>query len=49
VVENYMTGRDLEEDGIPFLALDREYVLSGEGQLRTRIQAFLEQLEARER
>jgi bzd-type benzoyl-CoA reductase N subunit len=48
VVENYMTGLDLEEDGIPFLALDREYVLSGEGQLRTRIQAFLEQLEARE-
>jgi benzoyl-CoA reductase/2-hydroxyglutaryl-CoA dehydratase subunit BcrC/BadD/HgdB len=48
VVENYMTGLDLEEDGIPFLALDREYVLSGEGQLRTRVQAFLEQLEARE-
>lgn len=49
VVENYMTGLDLEEDAIPFLALDREYVLSGEGQLRTRIQAFLEQLEAREK
>ena len=47
VVENYMTDLDLKEDGIPFMALDREYVLSGEGQLRTRVQAFLETLEAR--
>lgn len=47
VVENYMTDLDLEEEGIPFMALDREYVLSGEGQLRTRVQAFLETLEAR--
>jgi benzoyl-CoA reductase/2-hydroxyglutaryl-CoA dehydratase subunit BcrC/BadD/HgdB len=47
VVENYMTDLDLKEDGIPFMALDREYILSGEGQLRTRIQAFLETLEAR--
>jgi benzoyl-CoA reductase subunit C len=47
VVENYMTDLDLKEDGIPFMALDREYVLSGEGQLRTRVQAFLERLEAK--
>ncbi len=47
VVENYMTGLDLKEDEIPFMPLDREYVLSGEGQLRTRVQAFLETLEAR--
>ena len=47
VVENYMTALDLEEDEIPFMALDREYILSGEGQLRTRVQAFLETLEAR--
>ena len=47
VVENYMTDLDLKEDGIPFMPLDREYILSGEGQLRTRIQAFLETLEAR--
>jgi benzoyl-CoA reductase/2-hydroxyglutaryl-CoA dehydratase subunit BcrC/BadD/HgdB len=47
VVENYMTDLDLKEDGIPFMALDREYILSGEGQLRTRVQAFLETLEAR--
>ena len=47
VVENYMTDLDLKEDEIPFMPLDREYILSGEGQLRTRIQAFLETLEAR--
>jgi benzoyl-CoA reductase/2-hydroxyglutaryl-CoA dehydratase subunit BcrC/BadD/HgdB len=47
VVENYMTDVDLKADDIPFMPLDREYVLSGEGQLRTRVQAFLETLEAR--
>jgi bzd-type benzoyl-CoA reductase N subunit len=46
VVEHYMTGQDLKEDGIPFLQLDREYILSGSGQLRTRVQAFLETLES---
>jgi bzd-type benzoyl-CoA reductase N subunit len=46
VVEHYMTTQDLKKDGIPFMALDREYILSGKGQLRTRIQAFLETLEA---
>lgn len=44
VVEHYMTGHDLKADGTPFLPLDREYVLSGKGQLRTRVQAFLESL-----
>lgn len=47
LVEHYMTGADLKEDGVPFMALDREYILSGEGQLRTRVQAFLETLESR--
>jgi len=46
VVEHYMTTQDLKQDGTPFMALDREYILSGKGQLRTRIQAFLETLEA---
>jgi bzd-type benzoyl-CoA reductase N subunit len=46
VVEHYMTTQDLKKDGIPFMTLDREYVLSGKGQLRTRVQAFLETLEA---
>lgn len=44
VVEHYMNDLDLKEAGVPFLKLDREYVLSGKGQLRTRVQAFLEML-----
>ena len=35
----------LREAGIPVLRLEREYALSGEGQLRTRVQAFLESME----
>ena len=46
VVEHYMTSQDLKKDGIPFLTLDREYILTGKGQLRTRVQAFLETIEA---
>ena len=42
LVEQYMLGQDLAEAGIPFLKLDREYITSGIGQLRTRVQAFLE-------
>jgi len=45
LVEHYMTKIDLREHGgVPFLQLDREYILSGKGQLRTRVQAFLETL-----
>ena len=44
VVEHYMNDQDLKEAGIPFLKLDREYIMSGKGQLRTRVQAFLEML-----
>jgi len=40
--EHYMNRLDFKEVGIPFIQLDREYILSGKGQLRTRIQAFLE-------
>jgi bzd-type benzoyl-CoA reductase N subunit len=46
VVEHYMTDQDLKKEGIPFMTLDREYILTGKGQLRTRVQAFLETLEA---
>jgi benzoyl-CoA reductase subunit C len=46
VVEHYMTDIDLKQDDIPFLKLDREYILSGTGQLKTRVQAFLETIEA---
>jgi benzoyl-CoA reductase/2-hydroxyglutaryl-CoA dehydratase subunit BcrC/BadD/HgdB len=45
LVEHYMTGLDLKEDGIPFMQIDREYILSAKGQLRTRVQAFLETIE----
>jgi benzoyl-CoA reductase/2-hydroxyglutaryl-CoA dehydratase subunit BcrC/BadD/HgdB len=40
----YSIENDFKEDGIPYLPLEREYILSGVGQLRTRIQAFLETL-----
>jgi benzoyl-CoA reductase subunit C len=39
--------KKLEAEGIPVLALDVEYGTSGSGQVQTRIQAFLEMLEAR--
>jgi len=43
LVEHYMTKNDMKEHGgLPFLQLDREYILSGKGQIRTRVQAFLE-------
>jgi benzoyl-CoA reductase/2-hydroxyglutaryl-CoA dehydratase subunit BcrC/BadD/HgdB len=45
LVEHYMTNMDLKEDGIPFLQIDREYILGAKGQLRTRVQAFLETIE----
>ncbi len=41
-VEHYMLDTDLKEAGIPFLKLEREYLTSGTGQLRTRVQAFIE-------
>jgi bcr-type benzoyl-CoA reductase subunit C len=41
-VEQYMLSRDLKERGIPFLTLDREYITAATGQLRTRVQAFIE-------
>jgi len=39
----------LKEIGVPVLALDVEYSTSGSGQIQTRVQAFLEMLEARKR
>jgi benzoyl-CoA reductase/2-hydroxyglutaryl-CoA dehydratase subunit BcrC/BadD/HgdB len=35
----------LKELDIPLLQLEREYMLSGVGQLKTRVQAFLERIE----
>ncbi len=42
--EQFMTGEDLKEAGIPYMRLDRDYVNIGAGQLRTRVQAFLEMM-----
>ena len=35
------------EEGVPCLVLEREYLMSATGQMRTRVQAFLETLESR--
>ena len=40
--EQYSLTNDLKELDMPLLCLDREYVLGGIGQLKTRVQAFLE-------
>ena len=45
--EGFLLRRDLQEAGIPALLLEREYLLGGVGQLKTRIQAFLETIERR--
>ncbi len=41
-LEQFQVGKDLKDEGIPYLMLEREYIMSGIGQLRTRVQAFLE-------
>jgi benzoyl-CoA reductase/2-hydroxyglutaryl-CoA dehydratase subunit BcrC/BadD/HgdB len=43
--EQFLLGSDFKADGIPYLQLDREYMLGGAGQMRTRVQAFLESME----
>jgi benzoyl-CoA reductase/2-hydroxyglutaryl-CoA dehydratase subunit BcrC/BadD/HgdB len=43
-LENYLLANDLAEQGIPFLKIEREYLTSGTGQLKTRVQAFIESL-----
>jgi benzoyl-CoA reductase subunit C len=40
--EGFSLTNDFKEWDIPLLCMDREYILSGVGQLRTRVQAFLE-------
>jgi benzoyl-CoA reductase/2-hydroxyglutaryl-CoA dehydratase subunit BcrC/BadD/HgdB len=42
--EQYSIVNDFKEWKIPLLCVDREYTLSGVGQLKTRVQAFLETL-----
>ncbi len=43
-VDSALMTTALTEAKIPVLRLEREYALSGEGQLRTRIQAFMESM-----
>jgi benzoyl-CoA reductase/2-hydroxyglutaryl-CoA dehydratase subunit BcrC/BadD/HgdB len=40
--ERQMTNMDAKEAGIPTLWIEREYLLGGVGQMKTRVQAFLE-------
>jgi benzoyl-CoA reductase subunit C len=45
--EAFMLQKELKEIGVPCLEIEKEYMLSGSGAIRTRIQAFLETLEGR--
>lgn len=45
--EIFMLRRKLKELSIPFLDLEREYVLSGTGAIKTRVQTFIEILEVK--
>lgn len=45
--EIFMLRNKLKEEGIPFLDLEREYILSGVGAMKTRVQTFMEILEGR--
>jgi benzoyl-CoA reductase subunit C len=42
--EQFMIGEDLKEAGVPYIRLDRDYISIGAGQLKTRVQAFLEMM-----
>ncbi len=42
--ESTLLLRELRQAGIPVLRLEREYFFSGEGQVATRVQAFLESI-----
>ena len=41
-VEHYMLEKTFKTLGVPYMTLDREYTPGGVGQIRTRVQAFLE-------
>jgi bcr-type benzoyl-CoA reductase subunit C len=43
--EQFSLTNDFKEWDVPLLCMDREYTLAGVGQIRTRVQAFLETLE----
>ena len=43
--EKVMTNLEAQDSGTPTLWLEREYLLGGTGQIKTRVQAFLESME----
>jgi benzoyl-CoA reductase/2-hydroxyglutaryl-CoA dehydratase subunit BcrC/BadD/HgdB len=43
-IEANVFANNLRGEGFPVLRLEREYALGGIGQLRTRVQAFLESM-----
>jgi len=43
--EKLKTLKILEDKGIPCVRIEREYALSGEGQMKTRVQAFIESIQ----
>lgn len=43
-VDNVMFSKELEEEDIPTLVLERDYLISDIGRFRTRVQAFLERI-----
>jgi benzoyl-CoA reductase/2-hydroxyglutaryl-CoA dehydratase subunit BcrC/BadD/HgdB len=43
--EIFLLRKEAKERGIPFLGLEREMYGGGEGQIRTRVQAFIEQVQ----
>jgi len=47
--EAFYLGEMIKDLGVPFLLLEREYWLSGEEQLKTRVQALVEVIEGRRR
>ncbi len=46
-VDSTMLAYELEEKGIPVLVLEREYILSDVGRLKTRVEAFMERIARR--
>lgn len=42
--EIFMLSDDLKQVNVPLLKLDREYLMAGAGQVRTRVQAFIESM-----
>jgi benzoyl-CoA reductase/2-hydroxyglutaryl-CoA dehydratase subunit BcrC/BadD/HgdB len=39
-----MLKKILDKEGIPFVEIEREYGIGGLGQIKTRVQAFIEML-----